>query len=185
MLKVFALVKKVAATPANVLILGESGTGKELVARAIHENSPRKDGQFIAINCGGLPEALLESELFGHMKGSFTGAHADKMGLLEHARGGTVFLDEIAELPPVLQMKLLRAVQEKTFRRVGGSEDISVDFRVISATNQDLREKVKAGKFREDLYYRLNVIPNRNSSPEEKKRRHPAPCRIFQRKVFP
>ncbi len=159
MLKVFALVKKVAATPANVLILGESGTGKELVARAIHENSPRKDGQFIAINCGGLPEALLESELFGHMKGSFTGAHADKMGLLEHARGGTVFLDEIAELPPVLQVKLLRAVQEKTFRRVGGSEDISVDFRVISATNQDLREKVKAGKFREDLYYRLNVIP--------------------------
>jgi len=129
------------------------------VARAIHENSPRKDGQFIAINCGGLPEALLESELFGHMKGSFTGAHADKMGLLEHARGGTVFLDEIAELPPVLQVKLLRAVQEKTFRRVGGSEDISVDFRVISATNQDLREKVKAGKFREDLYYRLNVIP--------------------------
>lgn len=159
MLKVFALVKKVATTPANVLILGESGTGKELVARAIHENSPRKDGQFIAINCGGLPEALLESELFGHMKGSFTGAHADKMGLLEHARGGTVFLDEIAELPPVLQVKLLRAVQEKTFRRVGGSEDISVDFRVISATNQDLREKVKAGKFREDLYYRLNVIP--------------------------
>ncbi len=159
MLKVFALVKKVAATPANVLILGESGTGKELVARAIHENSPRKDGQFIAINCGGLPEALLESELFGHMKGSFTGAHADKMGLLEHARGGTVFFDEIAELPPVLQVKLLRAVQGKTFRRVGGSEDINVDFRIISATNQDLREKVKEGKFREDLYYRLNVIP--------------------------
>jgi two-component system response regulator PilR (NtrC family) len=158
MLKVFALVKKVAATPANVLILGESGTGKELVARAIHENSPRKDGQFIAINCGGLPEALLESELFGHMKGSFTGAHADKMGLLEHARGGTVFLDEIAELPPVLQVKLLRAVQEKTFRRVGGSEDISVDFGLFRDQSR-LREKVKAGKFREDLYYRLNVIP--------------------------
>jgi two-component system response regulator PilR (NtrC family) len=159
MLKVYSHVKKVADTPANVLILGESGTGKELVARAIHENSSRGNRQFVAINCGGLPENLLESELFGYMKGSFTGAYSDKMGLFEVASGGTVFLDEIAELPPVLQVKLLRAVQEKSFRRIGGSEDITIDFRLISATHQNLQEKVKNRSFREDLYYRLNVIP--------------------------
>jgi len=128
MFKVYSHVKKVADTPANVLILGESGTGKELVARAIHDNSSRGNRQFVAINCGGLPENLLESELFGYMKGSFTGAYSDKMGLFEVASGGTVFLDEIAELPPVLQVKLLRAVQEKSFRRIGGSEDITIDF---------------------------------------------------------
>ncbi len=159
MFKVYSHVKKVADTPANVLILGESGTGKELVARAIHDNSSRGNRQFVAINCGGLPENLLESELFGYMKGSFTGAYSDKMGLFEVASGGTVFLDEIAELPPVLQVKLLRAVQEKSFRRIGGSEDITIDFRLISATHQNLQEKVKNGSFREDLYYRLNVIP--------------------------
>ena len=159
MLKVYSLVKKVADTPANVLILGESGTGKELVARAVHENSPRGSMPFIAINCGGVPENLLESEFFGHMKGSFTGAHLDKPGLFEVARGGTIFLDEIAELPPVLQVKLLRVVQEKTFRRVGGAEDIKVDVRIVSATNQDLEKKINDGTFREDLYYRLNVIP--------------------------
>jgi two-component system response regulator PilR (NtrC family) len=159
MIKVFSLIKKVAGTPANVLILGESGTGKELVAQAIHDNSSRKIRPFVAINCGGIPETLLESELFGYMKGSFTGAYADKMGLFETASGGTVFLDEIAELPSVLQVKLLRAVQEKTFRRIGGSEDISIDFRIISATHRNLQEKVKDGSFREDLYYRLNVIP--------------------------
>jgi two-component system response regulator PilR (NtrC family) len=159
MMKVFATIKKVADTPANILILGESGTGKELVARAIHENSPRSKMPFNAINSGGIPENLLESELFGYMKGSFTGAYADKPGLLEMARGGTVFLDEIGELPPVLQVKLLRVVQEKTFRRIGGAEDIKVDVRIISATNQNLEEKIKKGEFREDLYYRLNVIP--------------------------
>ena len=157
--KVYSLIRKVAETPANVLILGESGTGKELVARAVHDNSSRKDKPFVAINCGGIPENLLESELFGYMKGSFTGAFADRAGLFEVGRGGTIFLDEIAELPVVLQVKLLRVVQEKTIRRVGGSEDIKTDVRIISATNQDLQEKVKRGEFREDLFFRLNVIP--------------------------
>lgn len=159
MLKVYATIKKVADTPANVLILGESGTGKELVARAIHENSSRRKMPFVVINCGGIPENLLESELFGYIKGAFTGAYSDKAGLFEIAHGGTIFLDEIAELPPLLQVKLLRVVQEKTFRRVGGADDMCVDVRIISATNQNLADNVKTGTFREDLYYRLNVIP--------------------------
>jgi two-component system response regulator PilR (NtrC family) len=159
MQKVYALIRKVADTPANALILGESGTGKELVARAIHSNSARRGKPFVAINCGGIPENLLESELFGYMKGSFTGAFADHAGLFEVARGGTIFLDEIAELPVILQVKLLRVVQEKAVRRIGGSEDIKVDVRIVSATNQYLQEKVKKGEFREDLYFRLNVIP--------------------------
>ncbi len=159
MLKVYATIKKVADTPANVLILGESGTGKELVAEAIHENSSRREMPFQVINCGGIPENLLESELFGYVKGAFTGAYADKAGLIEIARGGTIFLDEIAELPPLLQVKLLRMVQEKTFRRIGGVSDECVDVRIISATNRDLVDHVQKGVFREDLYYRLNVIP--------------------------
>ena len=159
MLKVYSLVTKVADTTTNVLITGESGTGKELVAKAVHENSTRKNMPFVVINCGGIPENLLESELFGYMKGSFTSAYSDKAGLFENARRGTVFLDEIAELPPVLQVKFLRVIQEKTFRRIGGSADINVDVRFIFATNQDLEQKVKNGSFREDLYYRLNVIP--------------------------
>jgi len=158
-LKIYATIRKIAQTPTNVLILGESGTGKELVAKAIHENSPRKGMPFVVINCGGIPENLLESEFFGHCKGSFTGAYTDKQGLFEFARGGTIFLDEIAELSTFLQVKLLRVVQEKTFRRIGGSDDISVDVRIISATNRNLLEMVKSGRFREDLYYRLNVIP--------------------------
>jgi len=159
MLKIFATIKKVSDTPANILILGESGTGKELVARAIHHNSSRLKMPFVAINSGGIPENLLESELFGYMKGSFTGAYADRAGYFEMARGGTIFLDEIGELSPALQVKLLRVVQERTFRRIGGAEDIKVDVRIISATNKNLLEKVKKGEFREDLYYRLNVIP--------------------------
>lgn len=159
MLKVYSRIKKVADTTANILILGESGTGKELVARAVHDNGARKDKPFVVINCGGIPEQLLESELFGYRKGAFTGAYSDKQGLFEVARGGTIFLDEIAELPTILQVKLLRVIQEKTFRRVGGSEDIKVDIRIIAATNQDLEQKVQDGSFREDLYYRLNVIP--------------------------
>jgi two-component system response regulator PilR (NtrC family) len=159
MMKIYATIKKVADTPANILILGESGTGKELVARAIHENSSRNKMPFVVINCGGIPENLLESELFGYMKGSFTGAYADRPGLFEMARGGSIFLDEIGDLPPMLQVKLLRVVQEKTFRRIGGAEDIKVDVRIISATNQNFEEKVKKGEFREDLYFRLNVIP--------------------------
>lgn len=159
MIRIFNTIKKVADTTANVLILGESGTGKELVARAIHEHSRRKNRPFVVINCGGIPESLLESELFGHVKGAFTGAYTDKTGLLEIAAGGTVFLDEISELTPPLQVKLLRVVEEKTFRRVGGGENIQVNIRIISATNRNLYEQVKLGKFREDLYYRLNVIP--------------------------
>jgi two-component system response regulator PilR (NtrC family) len=159
MLKVYSIIKKVSETPTNVLILGESGTGKELVAKAIHEHSPRKNMPFVVINCGGVPESLLESELFGHTKGAFTGAYVDKPGLFEIARGGTIFLDEIGDLPSLLQVKLLRVVQEKTFRRVGGAEDKKVDIRIISATNKNLEEKVNDGSFREDLYFRLNVIP--------------------------
>ena len=159
MLRVYTTIKKVADTPANVLILGESGTGKELVAKAIHENSSRRKMPFLVINCGGISENLLESELFGYIKGAFTGAYTDKGGLLNAARKGTIFLDEIAELPPPLQVKLLRVVQEKTFRRIGGAKDIQVDVRIISATNQNLTDNVKSGSFREDLYYRLNVIP--------------------------
>lgn len=159
MIKVYQLIKKVADTTANVLILGESGTGKELVARAIHEYSPRRKNPFVVINCGGIPETLLESELFGYMKGSFSGAYADKAGLFETANDGTIFLDEIGELSSFLQVKLLRAVQEKTIRRIGGADDFRVDVRIISATNQDLEERVEKGEFREDLFYRLNVIP--------------------------
>jgi two-component system, NtrC family, response regulator PilR len=158
MLKVYGLINKVSETAVNVLILGESGTGKELVARAIHENGPRKNKPFVAINCGGIPDHLLESELFGYMKGAFTGAYADKPGLFEMASQGTIFLDEVSELPLILQVKLLRAIQEKTFRRVGGVDDIKVDVRIIAATNQDLKRKVLTGGFREDLYYRLNVV---------------------------
>ena len=159
MLKVYKDIKKTAETVANVLIQGESGTGKELVALAIHENSSRSDGPFVVINCGGIPENLLESELFGYMKGSFTGAYGDKAGLFELAHTGTIFLDEIGELSPFLQVKLLRVVQEKTFRRIGGTRDVNVDVRIISATNQNLEERVKKSDFREDLFYRLNVIP--------------------------
>ena len=177
--KIFATIKKVADTPANILILGESGTGKELVARAIHANSSRAGRPFMAINSGGIPENLLESELFGYMKGSFTGAYADRAGLFELARGGTIFLDEIGELPPVLQVKLLRVVQEKTFRRIGGAEDIRVDVRIISATNQDLAQKVKKGEFREDLYFRLNVIPIQMPPLRERKEDIPLLTRHF------
>jgi two-component system response regulator PilR (NtrC family) len=179
MLKVYATIKKIADTPANVLILGESGTGKELVARAIHEHSARRDMPFMVINCGGIPENLLESELFGYTKGSFTGAYADKAGLFEVAHGGTVFLDEIGELPPLLQVKLLRAVQEKTFRRIGGADDIRVDVRIISATNQNLADNVGKGLFREDLYYRLNVIPLHLPPLRERKEDIPALARHF------
>ncbi len=179
MLKLYATIKKVAETPANVLILGESGTGKELVARAIHANSPRITMPFMVINCGGIPENLLESELFGYIKGSFTGAYTDKSGLFEMARGGTVFLDEIGELPPLLQVKLLRVVQEKTFRRIGGADDIHVDVRIISATNQNLADNVRSGSFREDLYYRLNVIPLHLPPLRERKEDIPALTRHF------
>ncbi len=158
MLEVFSTIKKVSTTDAPVLITGESGTGKELVARAIHSLSSRKSKPFIPINCGAIPENLLESELFGHEKGSFTGAHAQRKGRIEMAEGGTLFLDEIGELPFSLQVKLLRFLQEKIIERVGGREEIGVDTRVVSATNRDLEEAMKGGSFRNDLYFRLGVI---------------------------
>ncbi len=158
MRQVYELIEKVAPTPSSVLITGESGTGKELVAKAIHFNSPRADKPFITVNCAALADNLLESELFGHEKGAFTGAVVMRKGRFELADGGTLFLDEIGEIPLALQAKLLRAIQEKHFERVGGSKTLSVDVRIVSATNHELKEEVKKGKFREDLYYRLNVI---------------------------
>ena len=156
---VFDLIETVAPTNSTILVTGESGTGKELVARAIHVNSLRRDHPFVALNCGALPETLLESELFGHMRGAFTGAAVTKKGLLEAAEHGTVFLDEISEMSPMMQVKLLRVLQERTFRRLGGNEEIEADIRIIAATNRDLPAAVAEGKFREDLYYRINVIP--------------------------
>ena len=155
---IYKLIMQVAKTKTNVLITGESGTGKELIAKSIHQESDRSDQRFVVINCGGIPEPLMESELFGHKKGSFTGATQDKKGLFEIAHKGTIFLDEIGELSLPIQVKLLRAVQEKVFKPVGGNEDISVDIRIISATNKYLEKEVIAGNFREDLFYRLNVI---------------------------
>jgi len=155
---IYKLILQLAKTKTNVLITGESGTGKELIAKSIHQESDRNDQPFVVINCGGIPETLMESELFGHKKGSFTGATQDKKGLFEIAHQGTIFLDEIGELSLPIQVKLLRAVQEKVFKPVGGNEDISVDIRIISATNKKLEKEVIAGNFREDLFYRLNVI---------------------------
>jgi two-component system, NtrC family, response regulator PilR len=155
---IYEMIRQVAKTRTSVMISGESGTGKELIAKAIHEQSDRADEPFVTINCGGIPENLLESEFFGHRKGSFTGASADKQGLMEIANKGTLFLDEIAELSLPMQVKLLRAVQERVFRPVGGTKDISVDIRITSATNKKLEDEVIAGNFREDLFYRLNVI---------------------------
>lgn len=158
MMHIYRMIEQVAGTRTNILIAGESGTGKELIARAIHEQSDRKGYPFITINCGGIPENLIESELFGHKKGAFTGATVDKQGLFQAADKGTIFLDEIGELSLPLQVKPLRAVQEKVFKAVGGNTDISVDIRFISASNKSLEEEVIAGRFREDLFYRLNVI---------------------------
>ena len=155
---VFTMIRKVAPTSAPVLILGESGTGKEMVARALHRRSPQHDGPFVAINCNSIPENLLESELFGHEKGSFTGAHTQRKGHIETAEGGTLFLDEIGELPPPVQVKLLRFLQEKRFQRVGGRQEIRSDTRVVAATNINLQEAVTSGRFREDLYFRLAVV---------------------------
>jgi two-component system response regulator PilR (NtrC family) len=169
MQEVFELIHKVAPTRTTILLTGESGTGKELVARAIHSRGPRASEPFIAINCGAIPETLIESELFGHTKGSFTGATADKPGLFERAEGGTVFLDEIGELPLSMQVKLLRVLQERKVRRVGGANDIAVECRVIAATNRRLETEIEKGAFREDLYFRLNVIQIKLPSLRERR----------------
>ena len=159
MQEIFKLIEKVAPTDSTILIRGESGTGKELIARAVHQYSLRKDKKFIAVDCGALPETLLESELFGHVKGSFTGAIVTKSGLLEVANGGTFFLDEVGDLSPGMQSKLLRVLQEQEFRQVGGVKNIKVDVRLVAATNQDLEVMIKKGTFREDLFYRINIVP--------------------------
>ena len=158
MLAVFKLIETVAPTNSTILVTGESGTGKELVARAIHYNSLRRDRPLVAVNCGALPEQLLESELFGHVRGAFTGAATNKKGLVEVAERGTIFLDEIAEMSPMMQVKLLRVLQERKFRHLGGTEELHANIRVIAATNQDLPKLVADGRFREDLFYRINVI---------------------------
>jgi two-component system response regulator HydG len=156
--EVFKVIEQVAPSRASVLITGESGTGKELVAQAVHENSPRKAAPFVKLHCASLAETILESELFGHEKGSFTGAMGRREGRFKQADGGTLFLDEIGEISPAIQVKLLRFLQERTFERVGGNETVKVDVRIIAATNRDLAAEVGTGKFREDLYYRLNVV---------------------------
>ncbi|MDD9304608.1 MAG: sigma-54-dependent Fis family transcriptional regulator [Desulfobacter sp.] len=156
---IYTRIRQIGPTKTNVLITGESGTGKELIARAIHENSDRRDNPFVVVNCGGIPDTLMESEFFGHVKGSFTGAISDKQGLFQAANKGTIFLDEIGELSTFLQVKLLRAVQETRFKPVGGTAEIDVDVRIISATNKKLEQEVIEGNFREDLFFRLNVIP--------------------------
>jgi two-component system response regulator PilR (NtrC family) len=166
---VFEMVKRVAGTKTNIMILGESGTGKELVAHAIHRNSSDPSAPFVVINCAAVPETLFESELFGHKRGSFTGAVADKEGIFEQANGGTLFLDEVGDIPLAVQVKLLRAIQQKSFRPVGGTEDVKVDVRIICATNKNLEEMAQKGTFREDLFYRLNVIQIRLPSLRERR----------------
>lgn len=158
MKSVFDTLQKVASTKASVLVMGESGTGKELIAKALHYNSNRSEKPLVVVNCGAIPDALMESELFGHVRGSFTGAIADKRGLFEEADGGTLFLDEIGEMSTHLQVKLLRAIQERRIKRVGGTKELPLDVRIVAATNRDLEEEVRKGNFREDLYFRLNVI---------------------------
>jgi len=182
MVALYDLLEKVSPTKTNILIAGESGTGKELVAKAIHYNSPRKEKPFVTLNCGAIPEALIESELFGHMKGAFTDAIATKKGLFEVADEGTIFLDEISELPLLMQVKLLRVLQDKEFKRVGGTEDIRVDVRIISATNKDLEGAVKEKVFREDLFYRLNVIQIKLPPLRERKEDIPILANHFLKK---
>ena len=179
---VFDLIKRVSQAPTNILVTGESGTGKEVIAKAIHYNGPLKDRPFVTINCGAIPENLMESEMFGHKKGSFTGAIADKLGLFEVADGGTLFLDEVGELPLSIQVKLLRALQERVVRRVGATEDTKVEVRIIAATNRNLEDMVQKSTFRQDLYYRLNVIHIKTPSLRERKEDIPLLAHFFLKK---
>src|SRR2546430_6886565 len=181
--QVFEVVEKVAAARTTVLITGESGVGKELVARAVHARSPRSASPFVPVNCGAIPEGLIESELFGHAKGAFTGAQAAKEGLFQAAQDGTLFLDEIGELPLSLQVKLLRAIQDRRIRPVGDTADVEVDVRLVAATNRELAAEVRAGRFREDLYYRLNVVEIRVPALRERRGGGPAPPRHLPRPV--
>ena len=183
MQELFKLIPRIAQSNSNVLITGESGSGKELVATALHTLSQKKDNNFVAINCAAFPEGLLESEIFGHMKGAFTGAVYNKQGLFEIADNGSVFLDEIGDMPMSLQVKILRVLENGTFRRLGGTTDIKVDVRVISATNKDLKEEIKSGRFREDLFYRLNVIPIHISPLRERKEDIPLLINHFLQKI--
>lgn len=180
--QVFDLIKRVSMAPTNILVTGESGTGKEVIAKAIHYNGPLKDRPFVTINCGAIPENLMESEMFGHKKGSFTGAVVDKSGLFEVADGGTLFLDEVGELPLSIQVKLLRAIQERVIRRVGATDDMKVEVRIIAATNRNLEEMVKSGGFRQDLFYRLNVINIRSPSLRDRKEDIPLLAHHFLKK---
>jgi two-component system response regulator HydG len=182
---VFKAVDKISASETTVFIAGESGTGKELVARAIHRMSRRANGPFVKVNCGALTETLLESELFGHEKGAFTGAIKQKLGRFELADGGTLFLDEVGDVPPAMQVKLLRALQEQEFERVGGEAPVKVDVRVVSATNKDLDKEVAAGRFRQDLYYRLHVVPVKLPSLRERREDIPLLCSHFITKLGP
>ncbi len=179
MTEIYRKIEMAGESLANVLIYGESGTGKELIAKAIHELSDRKNNSFVVVNCSALSESLLESELFGHVKGSFTGAYKDKTGKFELAHSGTIFLDEIGEVSPLIQLKLLRVIQEKTIQRVGDNHDIKVDMRIISATNRNLRQLVNEGKFREDLFYRLNVFPVNTIPLRERKNDIPILAKHF------
>jgi two-component system response regulator PilR (NtrC family) len=179
---IYDMIKRVALTPTNVLITGESGTGKEVVAKAIHYNGPLKDRPFVTVNCGAIPENLMESEMFGHKKGSFTGAVVDKMGLFEVADGGTLFLDEVGELPLTIQVKLLRAIQERVIRRVGATDDQKIEVRIIAATNRNLEEMVQKGGFRQDLFYRLNVINIKTPSLRERREDVPLLAAHFLKK---
>lgn len=176
------MIRKVSGAKTNVLVIGESGTGKELVARMIHESGALKGKPFVPVNCGAIPETLIESELFGHKKGSFTGAVGDKIGLFEVADTGTLFLDEVGELPLSMQVKLLRAIQEKTIRKVGGTQDQKIDVRIIAATNRDLEAAVAKGTFREDLYYRLNVILIQTPSLRDRRTDIPILAEAFLKK---
>jgi DNA-binding NtrC family response regulator len=183
MIRVFKLIQKVAPTDSSVLLLGESGTGKELIARALHEKSDRARRRLVPINCGAIPEALLESELFGHVKGAFTGAVQSRVGRFELADRGTIFLDEIGELSLHLQVKLLRVLQERCFEPVGGNRTVNVDVRIIAATNKDLEDEVANGRFREDLYYRLNVVELRLPSLRERRSDIPRLIRFFNERM--
>jgi len=173
MTALFEMIRSIAPTSSTVLVTGESGTGKEMVSKAIHSLSPRREAPFVSVNCGALPDTLLESELFGHMKGAFTDAHQNKKGLFEAAHRGTLFLDEVGETSPSMQVKLLRALQERKIRRVGGTDEVEVDVRVISATNVPLERLIQERRFREDLFYRLQVIPIR--TPPLRERREDIP----------